>query len=148
MSDNPRTRKAVRGVFAGTLVLEALMVLFVPRAIARTSEGLSGLSLGVLLGLAVLLVVCAGLMGRRAGLVLGSVLQLAVIACGVLTGAMYVLGVIFAAIWVYELRVRAQILASPPEPAAPHAAAPERATPTPTPPEPRTDVQGGNSSRP
>ncbi|MGI9092171.1 MAG: DUF4233 domain-containing protein [Mycobacteriales bacterium] len=111
MPDDARTRRAVRGVLAGTLVLEALMVLFVPRAIARVGSGLTSLKLGLLLGLVGLLVVAAGIVPRRIGVVFGSVLQLAVIACGVMTSAMYVLGAIFGGIWIYELRLRAQMLA-------------------------------------
>ena len=37
---------------------------------------------------------------------LGTVLQLPVIAAGFLVGAMYVLGLIFAGVWLYLLRVR------------------------------------------
>jgi hypothetical protein len=107
---NPRALRAVRGVFAATLVLEALSVLFVPRAIAQFGTGLTALKLTLVIALVVLLIVAAGLIGRRAGLVLGSVLQLGLIACGLLTGAMYVLGVVFAAIWLYELQIRRQLL--------------------------------------
>lgn len=105
-----RAERAVRGVLAGTLGLEALMVLFVPRAIAQTGPGLTTGRLVILLVLFALLLVTAFVVPRRAGLILGTVLQFAVIACGVLTIAMYVLGVIFLAIWVYELRVRSQLL--------------------------------------
>lgn len=105
------TRRAVHGMLAGTLCLEALMVLFVPRAIAATDDGLGSGRLALLLGLVVLLGVAASMVGRRIGLLLGTALQLAVIACGVMTPVMYVLGVIFAAIWIYELRLRVQLLA-------------------------------------
>jgi hypothetical protein len=105
-----RAERAVRGVLAGTLGLEALMVLFVPRAIAQTGPGLTTGRLVVLLVLFALLLVTAFVVPRRAGLILGTVLQFAVIACGMFTLAMYVLGVIFLAIWVYELRVRSQLL--------------------------------------
>lgn len=108
---NPRAQRAVHGMLAGTLCLEALMVLFVPRAIAATDDGLGGGRLALLLGLVVLLGVAASMVGRRVGLLMGTVLQVAVIACGVLTPVMYALGVVFAAIWVYELRVRVQLLA-------------------------------------
>jgi hypothetical protein len=62
-------------------------------------------------------VVAAFLQRHTAGLVLGSVLQVAVIASGVLTAAMYVLGGLFALVWIYLLRVRRAVLrAAPPEP--------------------------------
>lgn len=104
------TERAVRGIFAATLCLEALTVLFVPRALAGSDGGLTRTRLIILLVLAAALLAAAALQGRSFGLVLGTALQLAVIASGVLTSAMYVLGVIFAAIWVYELRIRAQLL--------------------------------------
>jgi hypothetical protein len=109
--------RAVRGAFAATLSLEALTVLFVPRAIARVGTGLTATRLALTLGLAGLLLVAAFLQRRRAGLVLGSVLQPAVIATGLLTATMYVLGALFAAVWVYLLRVRRALLgADPPSP--------------------------------
>jgi hypothetical protein len=117
-SPNPRTVKAVRGVFAATLTLEALTVLFVPRAVAQSGSGLTTTKLVVLIVLAVLLIVAAGLIRRPAGLVLGSILQIGLIACGVLTGAMYVLGIIFTAIWLYELHIRRQLLTPAPPPEA------------------------------
>lgn len=105
-----RTRKAIHGMFAATLCLEALMVLFVPRAIARTGTGLSGPKLGILLGLAGLLIVAAAFVRKKWGLVVGSALQAAVLACGLLTWAMWVLGVLFVGIWIYELHVRAGLM--------------------------------------
>jgi hypothetical protein len=109
--------RAVRGAFAATLSLEALTVLFVPRAIARVGTGLTATRLALTLGLAGLLLVAAFLQRRRAGLVLGSVLQPAVIATGLLTVTMYVLGALLAAVWVYMLRVRRDLIgADPPSP--------------------------------
>lgn len=107
---NPRAAKAVRAVFAGTLCLEAITVLFVPRAVSQFGDGLTTAKLTYALTLAGLLIITAGLMRHSWALGLGSVLQLGIIGCGVMTNAMYVLGVIFTAIWVYGLRVRGQVL--------------------------------------
>ena len=116
-----RAMRAVRGALAGALLLEAIAVLFVPRAIAPLDDGpgLTGGRLAVLLTVAGLLVVASGLQRRRAGLAIGSALQVAVIATGVLLPAMYVLGVIFAAAWLYLLKVRRDLTratAPPPTP--------------------------------
>ncbi len=92
------------------LCLEALTVLFVPRAIAQFGPGLTAGRLTLLLVLAGLLLVTAFLQRGPAGLVLGSVLQLAVLATGLLTGAMYVVGGLFAAVWLYLLRLRRDLL--------------------------------------
>ncbi len=105
-----RAERAVRGALAAALCLEALAVLLVPRAVAPVSDGgLGGGQLAVLLGLVAALLLAAGLQRSRAGLVLGSVLQLAVLATGVLTGAMYVVGLLFSAVWVYLLWVRREL---------------------------------------
>ena len=99
----------MRGAFAATLCLEALTVLFVPRAIAQVGAGLTTARLAFALGLAGALLVTAFLQRSRVGLALGSVLQLGVVATGLLTGAMYVVGALFALIWVYLLRVRREL---------------------------------------
>lgn len=111
---------AIRGTLAAALCLEALTVLFVPRAVARTGDdGLTTTRLTILVVLAVALFVAAGLVKRRAGLALGSALQVAVIATGVLVGAMYFLGILFAAVWAYVLWVRQEIIRAAREAGAP-----------------------------
>jgi hypothetical protein len=105
-----RRDRAVSGTLAAGLILEGITVLFVPMAIARIDEdGISGTQLTLLLLLAAALFSTAGLQRRRVGLVAGSVLQLAVIATGVLAPAMYFLGLLFAGVWAYLLWVRQEI---------------------------------------
>lgn len=105
-----RRDRATRGTLAAALCLEAITVLFVPRTVARVGDGgLTGARLTIVVVIAVALFLTAGLVKRRAGLVLGSVLQVAVIATGVMVGAMYFLGVLFAAVWAYVLWVRNEI---------------------------------------
>lgn len=106
-----RTERAVHGTLSAALILEALTILFVPRAIAPLDdEGLTGGRLAFLLGLAGALVVASGLQRRKAGLVLGSVLQVPVVATGFLVGVMFVLGLLFAGVWIYLLRIRHELL--------------------------------------
>jgi hypothetical protein len=102
--------RAVRGACAAALGLEALTVLFVPRAIAQFGPGLTAIRLALLIGLAAALLVAAGLQRYRIGLALGTVLQVAVIATGLLVAAMYVLGAMFAVVWGYLLRLRRDLL--------------------------------------
>jgi hypothetical protein len=93
----------MRRLCATVLVFEAVVIgLAIPVAItiAHTRPGQAGLAGGVL---AVAALVIAGLVGRpgqRWTLVGGTVLQLAVIATGVVVPAMYGLGVIFGALWL------------------------------------------------
>ena len=105
-----RRERAVSGTLAAGLILEGITVLFVPMAIARIGDdGITGTQLTLLLLLAAALFTTAGLQRRRVGLVAASVLQLAVIATGVLVPAMYFLGLLFAGVWAYLLWVRQEI---------------------------------------
>jgi hypothetical protein len=95
------------------LILEGITVLFAPMTIARIGQdGISTTELTLLLLLAAALFTTAGLQRRRFGPVAASVLQLAVIATGVLVPAMYFLGLLFAGVWVYLLWVRQEITRS------------------------------------
>ncbi|HVW79878.1 MAG TPA: DUF4233 domain-containing protein [Mycobacteriales bacterium] len=97
-----------RGLYAiGTagLTIEALVVLLAVPAVATAQRGhVSGLDIGLLLGLFALLVLSAGLLRRRGGKVVSSLAQVAAIATGVISWPMYVVGVAFAGIWIYWLR--------------------------------------------
>jgi hypothetical protein len=111
--DPVRAGRALNGAAAGFLVLEGIVVLFVPRGIAQEGAGLTGFRLGYLLALAVLLILSSGLQRRRQGLVVGTVLQLPVLLTGLFNGVMWVLGGIFLLIWLYLLQVRKELLGSP-----------------------------------
>jgi hypothetical protein len=92
----------MRRLCGTVLIMEAVVVLLaiVP---AKVLEHVSGGTAGALGGgIALAAIVLAGLVGRpRMGWALyaGSVMQLLVIAAGVVIPAMYVLGVIFTALW-------------------------------------------------
>jgi uncharacterized protein DUF4233 len=93
------TRSLRRGMCAGILGLQAV-VLFLTGVvtIGMTDLGaVTSLSLG--LGLAVLCVLAAGLLGRPGGYWLGWAVQVLSIALGLLTTPMFFLGVVFAALW-------------------------------------------------
>lgn len=51
----------------------------------------------------------AGLLRRRGGTALGSVLQVAVVAGGVVVPVLYGLGVVFAGLWLGYLRLRRSV---------------------------------------
>ena len=98
----PLEGKAIRQLCGTVLVMEGVVIgLAIPVAIVleHANHGLAG---GIGGGLAVCAVLIGGVVGRpRMGwtLLAGSILQLLVIAAGVVVSAMYVLGVIFAALW-------------------------------------------------
>ena len=105
--------RATRAVLAALLCLEALVVLLVPRAIAQTATGLDATKTAVLIGLAVVLVVTAGLLRRPWGIGLGSALQLAVLATSVLEHVLIVIGLMFIGLWWWVLTMRRDLAGKP-----------------------------------
>ena len=103
----------MRGAAAAILVLEGIAVLFVPRGIAQSGPGLTGFRLTVLLLLALVLILAAGLQRRPAGLLVGTALQVALLLTGLFNGVMWIVGGAFVLIWLYMLQVRKELLGSP-----------------------------------
>ena len=106
-----RAERAVRGAFAATLCLEALTVLFVPRAIAKVGPALTPLRLTLLLVLAAALLVTAFVQNRRVGLPIGTALQVGLLATGLLQPTMVILAVVYGLVWWYLIRLRRTVLA-------------------------------------
>jgi hypothetical protein len=111
--DPARAARALRGAAAAVLVLEGIAVLFVPRGIAQTEEGLGGVQLTLLLVLAVVLVLAGGVQRRPQGLVFATALQVPLLLTGLITGAMWFVGGVFVLIWLYLLQIRKELLGSP-----------------------------------
>lgn len=94
------------GVGAGGLVLEAIVLLLAAPAVATAERGhVSAVEVAYLLLLALLLVVAAAMLRRRGGRAFATAVQPLVVAAGVITWPLYVVGMLFAAIWVYYLRL-------------------------------------------
>lgn len=107
-----------RSLAASVLVFESLVVLFAGlavRGLAARSDGAGAASsdgtteLAICAGLALACLLVAGMLRSRAGYVLGSVLQVAVVATGFWVTEMFFLGAVFGALWVAALRVGARI---------------------------------------
>jgi Protein of unknown function (DUF4233) len=102
MMDIPLEGKAIRQLCGTVLVMEAVVIgLAIPVAIVleHANHGLAG---GIGGALAVCAVLIGGVVGRPHmgwALLAGTILQLLVIAAGVVVSAMYVLGAIFTALW-------------------------------------------------
>ena len=98
--------RGLLGIGAGGLVLEALVLLLAAPAVAGAERGhVVVWHIAYLLAVAVLLIVAAAQLRRRHGLMFASLLQPWVIVSGVITWPMYVVGVLFAGIWLYYLRL-------------------------------------------
>ena len=131
----PTEGKGIRQLCGTVLVFEAIVIgLAIPVAIVleHTNRALAG---GVGGALAVCAVLIGGVVGRPRmawALVAGTVLQVLVIASGVVVSAMYSLGVIFAALWftgIWLARRHATPPAAPADPSAAPSPAPSPASP-------------------
>jgi hypothetical protein len=107
-----RADKATRAALAGVLGLEAVVALLIPRAIAFTT-GLGPVRTGICIGVAVLLVLAAGLVRRPWGIAVGSGLQVVFLATGVMIATMFLVGALFIAVWLRLLMLRHEIVGSP-----------------------------------
>ena len=101
---------AVRGLGAGTLALEAIVLLLAIQPIRILGGDLSGWGIGAVVALAVLAAVVAGSMRRSWAWPAGSVLQVLLLASGLLHWSLAALGLIFGAAWLYATSVRRKIL--------------------------------------
>jgi Protein of unknown function (DUF4233) len=111
--DPVRAGRALGGAAAAVLLLEGIVVLFVPRGIAQTEGGLTTGRLVVLLVLALVLVVASGLQRRPQGVLVGTALQVPLLLTGLLDSVMWFLGGLFVLIWLYLLQLRRELLGSP-----------------------------------
>jgi Protein of unknown function (DUF4233) len=115
--------KQLRQLCGMVLIMEAIVIgLAIPVAIVleHVRHALAGGVGGGLAGCAVLLSAVVGRPGMGWALAAGTVLQALVIAAGIVVPAMYILGAIFAALWVTGIWL-ARRLGTPRAPSAPGA---------------------------
>ncbi|MEU2666111.1 DUF4233 domain-containing protein [Micromonospora sp. DT46] len=102
--------RAVRGLGAGTLSLEALVLVLAIQPIRVVGGDLGGAAIGAVVALAVAAVLLAGMMRRPWAWHAGTALQGLLMLAGLLHWSLLVLGVVFALVWGYALHVRRVIL--------------------------------------
>lgn len=105
-----RRKKPAKPQFTSTiLLLEGVLVLFA----ALTAYGLQVLPAGVIWTVAGVMFLVFVLLSRMVelpgGYVAGSIAQVLVLACGMVIPMMYLLGVVFIALWVSAYRLGARI---------------------------------------
>ena len=102
----PDPMKGLRGVYAATLTLEAIVVALALLVLPKFGEGATPFGVTVITALAVAMVVAAGLQRRAWGLWVALGLQAVMILCGLLVPALGVMGVVFALVWAGILLLR------------------------------------------
>jgi len=93
----------MRAMCAATLSLEAIVIALSVPVMITVSGVDRGPALGAGLGLAALALLTAGLLRFRWAYALGWLVQAGVLALGLVTGAMFVMGIIFTGLWVLAL---------------------------------------------
>lgn len=105
----PRPGATVRRLGAAVLGMEAIVAAMAVAPAIVLADVAPGAAVGGGLGLAALCIVAAGLLRRRAGVVLGSVAQVLLVAGWLVLPALGFLGVLFAVLWVVVLRLGARL---------------------------------------
>jgi hypothetical protein len=108
--NSPDPWRSFRGVTAGTLILEAIVVLLALPVVGAVGGGLTPAALGYLLGLAGVLIVLAGLQGRSWAIWVNVAVQLIPIAGFAVYPGVGVIGLVFAAVWVLIAYFRVEVL--------------------------------------
>ena len=109
-SPKPDPWKSFRGVTAGTLILEAIVVLLALPVVAAIGGGLNAVALTYLLGLTAVLIVLSGLQGRSWAIWADLGVQLIPIAGFAIYPGVGVIGLIFTAVWALIVYVRSEVL--------------------------------------
>lgn len=105
---NPQA--AVRGLGAGTLILEAIVLLLAIQPIRIMGGHLGSWGVISVITLAVLAALLSGMMKRRWAWGAGTAIQVLLLASGFFHWSLAVLGLIFGGAWAYAAYVRKTIL--------------------------------------
>lgn len=96
--------RSPKRVLAATVLACQALVVFFAGLVAKDMTSLgTGISVGAGAGLGVACLLTAGLLRIPAGYVVGSVLQVLTVLTGLWVPEMFLLGTIFAALWVWAL---------------------------------------------
>mgnify|MGYP000075291352 CR=1 FL=1 len=105
----PDPWKSFRGVMAGTLILEAIVVLLALPVVSVFHGGLTVLSGGFLIGMAVVLILMAGMQGRSWALWANLGVQLVLIAGAFIDPTIGIVGIIFLIVWLLIFYLRSEV---------------------------------------
>jgi uncharacterized protein DUF4233 len=105
----PDPWKSFRGVMAGTLILEAIVVLLALPVVSVFEGGLTAFTSTYLIGFAVVLILLAGLQGRSWAIWANLGIQVVLIAGWIVSGAVGFIGLVFTGVWVLIWYLRSEV---------------------------------------
>ena len=105
----PDPWKSFRGVMAGTLILEAIVVLLALPVVSFGTGGLTWRSGGFLIGMTVLLVLLSGIQGRPGAIWINLGVQLVLVAGAFIHWGIGFIGVVFALVWALLIFLRGEV---------------------------------------
>jgi Protein of unknown function (DUF4233) len=101
--------KSFAAVMAATLLLEAIVVLLAIPVVGAVGGGLTGASLSYLIGVAVLLILLAGLQRKPWAIWVNLGLQLVLLAGFAVYPGVGFIGVLFGGVWALIAYLRAEV---------------------------------------
>lgn len=101
--------KSFRGVMAGTLILEAIVVLLALPVVAVVGGGLTAVSGGFIIGLAVLMILGAGVQGKPWAMGFNITLQVLLLLGFFIHPSIGAVAIIFGIVWGYLLYLQKDI---------------------------------------
>jgi hypothetical protein len=105
----PDPWKSFRGVMAGTLILESIVVLLALPVVSVVGGGLSAASTAYLVGVAVVLILMAGVQGRPWALKANIGIQFVLVAGAFIHITIGFIGVLFVLVWVLIAYLKAEV---------------------------------------
>ena len=92
----------MRVLGAAVLAMESILMGFA-LLLAKDNHGSTALWIGA--NIAVLMILTAGLLKKKSGWIIGSLLQIAMVAYGVVVPSLFIMGVIFLGLWIAAIIV-------------------------------------------
>jgi uncharacterized protein DUF4233 len=103
------TRSIQRSMCAGMLTLQAVVLFLAGLVMTGVTDLGFAASFGIGLGLAVLCLLAAGMLGRRGGYALGWGVQVVSVGLGFVVPMMFFLGAVFGALWAASYFLGAKV---------------------------------------
>lgn len=99
--------KGIRGIFAATLILEAIVVLLALLVLPKFGDGATAVGVTTMVLIALAMILASGLQRRPYGLTVALGLQVVTIVAGFwLVTALGIMGVVFAIVWAVLVWMR------------------------------------------